>query len=168
MAEQGCEYAVVECSSQGLKLSRTDFIDFDLGIFLNIEKGDHISPTEHKDFAEYLDCKRKLLRSSRTCIVNGDDRQIDEMLDGVSGKVIKYGAGESCDYIVSDIRETRAQGRPCVSFRLTVNERSKETDEYVIGMPGVFNVGNAASACIAARECGVPVEAAKKALTVPL
>ena len=182
MVDEGCEYAVIECSSQGLKLHRTDFIDFDYGIFLNIEKGDHISPTEHKDFDEYLDCKRKLLRSSRTCIVNGDDGHIEDMLNGVTGKVIKYGENvDNClDYIISNVKESNIGSRPCVSFRLTdqrntfaqnnsseeTNERSKEdnSEQYTIGLPGLFNVGNAAAACIAAAECGIPEKASKEAL----
>lgn len=157
MVDEGCEYAVVECSSQGLKLHRTDCIDFDYGIFLNIEKGDHISPTEHKDFAEYLNCKRRLLRSSKTCIVNGDDKHLDEMLDGVAGRIIRYGKSDDSDHVISDIKETELDSRPCVSFRL-------DETVYTIGMPGTFNVGNAASACIAAKECGIPEDAVKEAL----
>ena len=169
MVDEGCEYAVVECSSQGLKLYRTGSIDFDYGIFLNIEKGDHISPNEHKDFSEYLDCKRRLLRNSRTVIVNADDDHIEEMLDGVSGKIVRYGmkatdsnaSGESVDdnidYVISDVNETVTDSRPCVSFKLN-------GIDHTIGLPGLFNVGNAASACITAELCGLPVEAVNEAL----
>ena len=181
MADAGCEYAVVEASSQGLKMHRTDMIDFDYGVFLNIEKGDHISPTEHKDFSEYLDCKRKLLRSSRTSIVNGDDEHIDEMFDGVKGKVIRYGsdAGQGNDYLVSNVSEIMSDGRPCVSFDLIdVSSKSGEnyteaagTDkEVLIGMPGTFNAGNAAAAVIVAKRLGVPdtdIREALKNIKVP-
>ncbi len=182
MADQGCSHAVVECSSQGLKLHRTDLIDFDLGIFLNIEKGDHISPTEHKDFAEYLDCKRKLLRASRTCIVNADDEHIDEMIRGVRGRIIRYGSRDdaseapekvdassdpgrepSPDYVVSDVKEIICDGKPCISFRLEGKE-AVSYGEFTVGMPGVFNSGNAAASCIAALECGISAEDAGKAL----
>ena len=157
MVSCGCEYAVVEASSQGLKLSRTDYIDFDYGIFLNIEKGDHISPTEHKDFAEYLDCKRKLLRTSKTSIVNGDDEHIDEMLDGVTGSIVKFGTEDGYDYTISDIEEEEKDGAPCVGFRLN-------GEEYVIGMPGDFNVGNAAAAVSVADLLGIDKGAVREAL----
>ena len=49
MLEEGCTYAVMEVSSQALKLGRTAGIDFAYGAFLNISP-DHISPDEHKDF----------------------------------------------------------------------------------------------------------------------
>ena len=159
MADSGCTHAVVEASSQGLKLHRTDCIDFDYGIFLNIEKGDHVSPTEHKSFEEYLDCKRMLLRSSKVCIVNGDDPHIDEMLEGVTGKVIRYGYGEDNGYVISDVKEGTSDGLPYVSFRLN------DSDEIKIGMPGTFNVGNAASACTALMQMDLLSDAAKEALT---
>ena len=161
MYDAGCAYAVVEASSQGLKLRRTDFIDFDYAIFLNIEKGDHVSPTEHKSFEEYLDCKRKLLRMSRTCIVNGDDPHIGEMLEGVDGKVIRYGFDEEDnDAVISGVAEGTKDGVPYVRFTL----KGKTVDDYTVGMPGAFNVGNAASAAVLSDECDIPHDAVKKAL----
>ncbi len=159
MASEGCKYAVVEASSQGLKLHRTDYIDFDYGIFLNIEKGDHISPTEHKDFDEYLDCKRKLLRSSTTCIVNGNDDHIEQMLDGVEGKVITYGTDQTStpDHMISEINDISEDGEPCVSFKL-------DDEEYIIGMPGDFNVGNAAASASCALELGISPDTIRTAL----
>ena len=53
MVEAGCEYAVMEVSSQGIKMHRTDGLYFDYGIFTNISP-DHIGPGEHADFEEYL------------------------------------------------------------------------------------------------------------------
>ena len=49
MADAGCDTVVMEVSSQGLMLHRTQGFVFDLGIFTNIEQ-DHIGPKEHKDF----------------------------------------------------------------------------------------------------------------------
>ena len=46
MVEAGCEYVVMEVSSQGLKLDRTAGILFDYGIFTNLSP-DHIGPAEH-------------------------------------------------------------------------------------------------------------------------
>lgn len=165
MVDEGCEYAVVECSSQGLKLHRTAYIDFDYGIFLNIEKGDHISPTEHKDFAEYIDCKRRLLRNSKTCIVNGDDGNIEEMLEGVKGRIIRYGESEENDYIVSDIHDTEENGQPGIGFKLTDKaDECSGSKDFAVGMPGRFNAGNAAAACVLADKCGLPEKAVKEAL----
>lgn len=43
MVEAGCEYVVMEVSSQGLKLDRTAGILFDYGVFTNLSP-DHIGP----------------------------------------------------------------------------------------------------------------------------
>lgn len=38
MVEAGCEYAVMEVSSQGLKMDRTAGIMFDYGVFTNLSR----------------------------------------------------------------------------------------------------------------------------------
>ena len=55
MVDAGCDCVVMEVSSQGLMLHRTQGFVFDYGIFTNIEP-DHIGPNEHKDFDHYLAC----------------------------------------------------------------------------------------------------------------
>ena len=49
MVAAGCQYMVMEVSSQGLKLDRTAGIIFDYGVFTNLSP-DHIGPAEHEDF----------------------------------------------------------------------------------------------------------------------
>ena len=61
MVDAGCDCVVMEVSSQGLMLHRTQGFVFDYGIFTNIEP-DHIGPNEHKDFDDYLRCKSMLLQ----------------------------------------------------------------------------------------------------------
>ena len=53
MVEEGCKYAVMEVSSQGLKMDRVAGIEFDYGVFTNLSI-DHIGPNEHESFEEYL------------------------------------------------------------------------------------------------------------------
>ena len=48
MVDAGCDCVVMEVSSQGLMLHRTQGFVFDYGIFTNIEP-DHIGPNEHRD-----------------------------------------------------------------------------------------------------------------------
>ena len=63
MVEEGCEYMVMEVSSQGIKMDRVAGIEFDYGVFTNISP-DHIGPGEHENFEEYLSCKACLLYTS--------------------------------------------------------------------------------------------------------
>ena len=110
MVKSGCEYAVIEVSSQGLKQHRVSGIDFDYGIFTNISAGDHIGPNEHKDFAEYLYCKGCLIRQSKVGIVNIDDEHTGEMLKGIDTPVITYGTLGNADYIAENIRKIKIPG----------------------------------------------------------
>lgn len=110
MVEAGCEYAVMEVSSQGFKLDRTAGIMFDYGVFTNLSP-DHIGPSEHADFDEYLRCKSMLFRQCRTGIVNIDDAHTEAVLEGhtcdlVTFSVEKHG-GQS---------EERTGGEPAGSF----------------------------------------------------
>ena len=65
MVEEGCEYMVMEVSSQGIKMDRVAGIEFDYGVFTNISP-DHIGPGEHENFEEYLSCKAELFRRCKT------------------------------------------------------------------------------------------------------
>ena len=53
MVDEGCQAVVMEVSSQGLMQSRVEGIEFDYGIFTNLQP-DHIGEHEHKDFDDYL------------------------------------------------------------------------------------------------------------------
>ena len=72
MVEEGCEYMVMEVSSQGIKMDRVAGIEFDYGVFTNIYP-DHIGPGEHENFEEYLACKAELFRRCKIGIINRDD-----------------------------------------------------------------------------------------------
>ena len=71
MHQAGCDYVVMEASSQGFKLQRTAGLVFDYGAFLNISP-DHISPGEHENFEEYLNCKKMMFDQTRQAVVNID------------------------------------------------------------------------------------------------
>lgn len=90
MLEAGCTHVVMECSSQGFKMHRTDGFVFNYGLFLNLSP-DHIGPLEHADFAEYLACKAKLLAQSRVGIVNAEDVHTAEVLQAAA----QYFSGKS-------------------------------------------------------------------------
>ena len=82
MVEAGCDCVVMEVSSQGLMLHRTQGFVFDYGIFTNIEP-DHIGPNEHRDFAHYLACKSMLLRQCKVGIVNRDDEHFEKIIEAI-------------------------------------------------------------------------------------
>ena len=96
MADAGIQAVVMEVSSQALKLHRTQGFLFDLGIFTNLSP-DHIGKNEHKDFAEYLECKSLLFRQCRTGIFNADDPHCKEVMAGHTCSVETYGIENKAD-----------------------------------------------------------------------
>lgn len=63
------KFMVMEVSSQSEKKDRIYGLTFDYGIFLNITS-DHISPNEHPNFADYLECKLRFIKKCKNVICN--------------------------------------------------------------------------------------------------
>lgn len=145
MAEAGCDYAVMEVSSQGVKMHRVDGILFDYGIFTNISP-DHIGPDEHKDFEEYLYYKTRLLDSCRIGLLNGADPHAEAIKKEVSCKLYTYNAGKESkvpdDFMAENIRYLAEPD--FVGTQFHVSGRCEM--EIRLGIPGLFNVENAMAA----------------------
>ena len=159
MVEAGMDAVVMEVSSQGLMLHRTQGFMFDLGIFTNLE-ADHIGPNEHASFEEYLHCKSLLFRQCRVGIVNGDDSHVDAVLKGHTCQVERYGIGENNDLRAENVRLVRKPGELGVAFRV---EGLMDFDVEV-PTPGRFSVYNALTAIAICRHFNVREDDIKRAL----
>lgn len=159
MVEAGMDAVVMEVSSQGLMLHRTQGFVFDLGIFTNLE-ADHIGPNEHASFEEYLHCKSLLFRQCRVGIVNGDDSHVDEVLKGHTCQVERYGIGENNDLRAENVQLVRKPGELGVAFRV---EGLMDFDVEV-PTPGRFSVYNALTAIAICRHFNVREDDIKRAL----
>lgn len=146
MAETGIQIVVMEVSSQGLMMHRTQAIDFELGIFTNIEP-DHIGPNEHGSFEEYMACKSMLFRQCKVGIVNADDEHTGKVLQGHTCQVESYGLHEGADLVAKDIELVSTPGYLGVSFR---TEGLIEL-EVTVDTPGKFSVYNALAAIAVCR-----------------
>ena len=159
MVEAGCQVAVMEVSSQGLKLHRTAGIQFDIGIFTNLAP-DHIGPNEHESFEEYLECKSRLFRQCRVGIVNIDDAHCPQILEGHTCQVETYGFSEKADLRASDVKLVNRPGFLGVAYRV-----SGLTDmEVEIDMPGRFSVYNSLVAIAVCRHFDIRKEDVLSAL----
>lgn len=159
MVEAGMDAVVMEVSSQGLKLHRTQGFVFDLGIFTNLEP-DHIAPGEHDSFEDYLRCKSLLFRQCRVGIVNGDDSHVDAVLEGHTCQVERYGIGPHNDLRAEKVQLLRNQGQLGISFRV---EGLMDFDVEV-PTPGRFSVYNALTAIAICRHFNVREDDIKRAL----
>ena len=161
MVEAGCEYAVMEVSSQGLKMDRTAGIMFDYGVFTNLSP-DHIGPNEHKDFDDYLRCKSLLLKQCKVGIVNRDDEHFEKIIEGHTCSLETYGFSPEADLRAEDAKLVGGKGYLGISYHL-----KGLLDFHVeIDIPGKFSIYNSLTAIAICRHFKVSEENILKALRV--
>ena len=159
IVDRGCDTVVMEVSSQGLMLHRTLGINFDIGIFTNIEP-DHIGPNEHTDFDQYLQCKAMLFGQCKTGIVNGDDEHVGKILANATCEVVRYGFTEGLDYTAKNVRFTGEGAHLGMEFDVT----GRANYPVKINMPGRFSVYNGLCA-VAVCDClGIGAETVQECL----
>ena len=160
MADAGCDTVVMEVSSQGLMLHRTQGFLFDFGIFTNLEP-DHIGQGEHKDFDDYLHCKSLLFRQCRVGIVNHDDEHWEAVTQGHTCTLETYGIDSRADLRAENISFLREAGNLGMGFDV------KGLVEFSvrIAAPGKFSVYNALTAIAICRHFHVEEAAVRQALS---
>ena len=159
LADAGCDTVVMEVSSQGLMMHRTQGFVFDIGIFTNIEP-DHIGPNEHTDFEDYMACKGLLFRQCKVGIVNCDDAHWQNVTKGHTCALETYGFSEHADLQAYDMRLVKSPGSLGVDFAI----RGLADLEVETNTPGRFSVYNALTAVAICRHFGVSGEDIKEAL----
>ena len=160
MVEAGCEYVVMEVSSQGLKLDRTAGILFDYGIFTNLSP-DHIGPAEHASFEEYMECKSLLFRQCRIGIVNADDEHVDGILKGHTCEVKTFSAEREADLMASDIGFINEDGKLGMHFKVS----GCMDCEAKVHIPGRFSVYNSMVTMLVCHLAGISDEAILEGLS---
>lgn len=161
MVEEDCKYAIMEVSSQGLKMHRVDGFTFDYGVFTNISN-EHIGPNEHENFDEYLYCKSLLFQKCKTGIINVDDKNWERIIKNHTCEILKFGVdNKNADIKADDIEFIMTHDFLGMGFNVT----GKLNDKFEVAIPGRFSVYNALCAITIANELGINIEAMKKALT---
>lgn len=160
MVEAGCEYVVMEVSSQGLKLDRTAGILFDYGIFTNLSP-DHIGPAEHASFEEYMECKSLLFRQCRIGIVNADDEHVEGILKGHTCEVKTFSTEKEADLMASDIGFINEDGKLGMHFKVSgcMDCQAK------VHIPGRFSVYNSMVTMLVCHLAGISDEAILEGLS---
>lgn len=162
MIEAGCEYAVMEVSSQGVKQKRIEGIPFEVGVFTNLGE-DHIGPGEHADAEEYRYYKALFFQQCRVGIGNLDDRQCGYMFRRTNCK--KYGFTCQGRKSFSERQDESHSGRILTAEDICVKEtKDGPVTEFTVDgtrfsmqMPGRFNVYNALAALQTVRCLGLDI-----------
>lgn len=154
--EAGCQYAVVEMTSEGAKQYRHKFIDLDALVFTNLSP-EHIE--SHGSFEKYkaakLEIAKQLERSRkqpRYIIANSDDEHGADFLN--------FKVEEKLPYSLTDLKlHTLHKDGIGLIFQ-------SASEEVTIRVPlvGLFNVYNALAAITLTRALGVPLNIIEKAL----
>ena len=157
MVEEKVDVAVMEVSSQSLKLHRVDGCEFDLAVFTNFSE-DHISPKEHPNMEDYFNSKLILIKEAKASFINNDDFQVAKIKKMLPECNIKtYGIDNEANLIAKDITVTNSS----VDFKVKIggkNERVKT------GIPGRFSVYNSLAAICVCENLGANAEEIKEAL----
>jgi UDP-N-acetylmuramoyl-L-alanyl-D-glutamate--2,6-diaminopimelate ligase len=160
MVEAGCDYMIMEVSSQGIKMHRVDGFSFDYALFTNISP-DHIGPDEHADFEEYLMYKSQILNLCKTGYVNRDDEHFEAIVKNASCKVITFGESDKADIQMKNVNYLKGEDYLGLSFELL----GQAVDMKVkVHMPGHFNAVNAMAAISICLHVGVTQEIVNQAL----
>ncbi len=160
MLDNGCDTAIIEATSQGFKLDRTYGIKFNTGIFTNLSP-DHIGAAEHKDFEEYLDCKKMIFDQCEKVVVNADSDYYDRIIDGVDSPIFTFSAEKDAAITFGNARFSVGENRLKTEFQYKDDDGEHEID---LNTPGYFSLYNAVSAISVATLDGIDYEAIKAGL----
>lgn len=160
MVEAGCEYCVMEVSSQAFKMHRVDGIIYDYAVFTNISP-DHIGPDEHEDFEEYLDCKRRIFRQCRQALVNQDDEHFNEIIKDIGCDWSGFGLLTEAQFQAKQIHYVSEADFVGLEFEVTGAYHLP----LRVNLPGKFNVYNAMAAAAVALSENIPADQIRQALS---
>ena len=155
--DAGCQYAIIEVTSEGILQHRQRFIDFDTVVFTNLSP-EHIE--RHGSFEKYRQAKGELFKQCKKIhIINFDNENAEYFLKFPSYK--KYGYGVDKKLKIGNWKFIKATNiEPSTDgVNFVVNDTS-----FSARLLGGFNVYNALTAICIGLSQGVDLETCKKAL----
>jgi len=164
MVDTGCDVMVMEASSQGFLLDRTYGIMFDVGIFTNLSP-DHISSYEHKDFDDYLHCKKMLFKQCKFGFVNKDSEHFESIIEDADCPITTFAINNIADFNAINPIFTSDENYLKTEFTSVERTAADEIKTQIeLNIPGYFTLYNAISAIAVARKFGVPYLAIREGL----
>lgn len=168
MVKSGCQYAVLEVSSEGLAQNRHLGINFDVAVLTNLTP-EHLE--SHGGFENYKKAKGKLfaaltkhavtvakrsINSSlvKTIVVNADDEHAAYYQGFSAEKIVRFGvSAPNTSFKATDV------GYSPEGIRFKINN-----EEFSLQLKGQFDVYNALAAVATGATQNISVVAAKQAL----
>ncbi len=140
----GCQYVILEVTSEGILQHRQAFIDFDVAVFTNLTP-EHIEA--HKGFENYKKAKGKLFQATKGIhIINIDDENAEYFLQFPADKKYTYGLNKGDIntkntrfklYLIGGFNIYNALASICIGLSQGISLETCETAlEKVKGIPG--------------------------------
>ncbi len=138
----GVTHLVLEVTSHGLDQARVYGIPFSIGVITNVS---HEHLDYHKTYEAYVKAKTKLLLASKLAVVNQDDMSYP---------------------LISQILAARSRRYPppILTYGMETGDFNKKNTNFVLHVPGKFNIYNALAAWAVCRSLGVSAEIIREAL----
>ena len=158
MANEGVDYCIMEVSSHSLELDRVYGLEFEVGIFTNLTR-DHLD--FHKTFENYYNAKFKLFERSKVSVINLDDEygmQVSEDADKLNTKKITFSIKKDSEFKATEIKMSEKGSE----FKLELNNK---LEDFIINIPGEYNIHNALGTILMAHALNIDVEAIKEGIS---
>lgn len=159
MVKENVDIAVVEVSSQAMKLNRVTGCEFDSVLFTNLSE-DHISPKEHKDMDDYFNAKLSLAKLAPVVVTNIDNKytkQLPHLLD--EKRIITFSLEDKTADIYA---KNLLQSNSSVDFTLVMQDKEEKVH---VSIPGEYMVYNALGSIGIASIFGATIEHYKEGLS---
>lgn len=162
MVKAGCQYAIIETSSEGIKQHRHLGIDYRVAVFTNLTP-EHIEA--HGSFEKYKEAKGELFnklkfsRKNTASIINLDDPYSHYFLQFPVGQ--RYGFGINFAPPAAHIKNLKAGE---IELRADGSSFQVRETRFKLKLPGEFNIYNALAAIATAYSQGIDLETSRRAL----
>lgn len=158
MVHENCDVAIIEVSSQAMRLDRVTGCEFDVALFTNLSE-DHISPHEHRDMEDYFDAKMELMKLTPDIIVNLDNEYTARVPSLLPDKnITTFGMNpKECDVSAKALKPSNA----FVDFTLCMDGNEEPVR---VSIPGEYMVYNALGAIAIAKHFGATFDDIRTAL----
>ena len=166
MVKAGCQYAVIETSSEGIVQYRHRFIDYDAAVFLNLSP-EHLD--RHKGFENYRQAKVELFKKishkqNSAAVYNFDDERVIHFIKPKAAKKYGYTIVGKRQLSVADYRLDYELRITDCKFKSDGTEFKANGYNFKTNLIGEFNIYNAAAAICAALSQNILIEQIQKSL----
>lgn len=148
MVDAGCEYCVMEVSSQAIAQGRVAGLNFEVAAFSNLTQ-DHLD--YHKTWENYFNAKKELFKATKKAVTNLDDAYGLKIVEGIDLDVVTYSVDKAGSNYQAKNVEFSASG---VNYEIVGEKSSK----VACPIPGRFSVYNSLCAATVALTLGVDFE----------